>query len=839
MNTPTTFRTKAVFAFLLLTSFLTFKASAQTGVTWCNLNGVSQSVDTIKRNTSSSVLCAASSVNWLQRDSSGWVEFYRNKISSGSFIVGFSKIGIDQSQSSEAYGAYFDGTNIQIYESGMWLGSFGSFGSGDTLRVSRIGNTMYYLKNGISLRSVSCDSTESLLITVSFEYINNFVSDVNTSLPTPLRADNSVTDVLPPTTNNGSISVTPRGGTSPYTYNWSNSATTSSISSLTVGTYTVTITDNASNTLIENLVVGYQVIWQDTSNVTYTGNNISNNSNTVNSGAESENYLAAGQNGYVQLVATGDAWNFDFGISTQGLDYKNLSAYEFSFHKSLGTLYVDISGFRQSTSWSVNSGDTLKIQRSGDTILFYKNSTQLVLVTPTRTGKMGIDFSTSVGNTASLNFIKTNFGLPYGLTPAVTDVALSSYNSGAINLTVLGGTSPYTYAWSDGPTTQNRSSLAAGPYTVTVTDNTSATTSATVTVGYQATWEDTVRAKVTGNSIASTNSSGQSGGRTLNYIPAGQDGYIQYIITEINPMAYVFGLSTPGVDYNIAWEEYGFYNNGASTTLREGGVVPTGTSTYSIAIGDTLKIARASDTIKYYQNSTLLRSVAALQNGRLSLDVSAGTGSLILLNFIKTNIGSSFGSRGIITDQIPAQPNTGSITLTIVGGASPFTYVWSNGATTQNLSSLNAGTYSVTVTDANSNVTTNSIIVGYQIEWQNVVNGTTSSNGITSTINAWTGGAASKNFLMPYENGYVSQVITDIVSTQYEFGASEKDSTISRRHHPIQLLQRPCFAVYLRIQFAEGIWYCTACRGYPHYIPLWRQHKILAEQHLAAGGIDQ
>ena len=41
--------------------------------------------------------------------------------------------------------------------------------------------------------------------------------------------------------------------------------------------------------------------------------------------------------------------------------------------------------------------------------------------------------------------------------------------------TASGGTSPYTYAWSNGGTTAAISGLAAGVYTVTVTDATGAT----------------------------------------------------------------------------------------------------------------------------------------------------------------------------------------------------------------------------------------------------------------------------------------------------------------------------------------------------------------------------
>src|SRR5205814_1982341 len=55
--------------------------------------------------------------------------------------------------------------------------------------------------------------------------------------------------------------------------------------------------------------------------------------------------------------------------------------------------------------------------------------------------------------------------------------------NGSASVTATGGTSPYTYTWSNGSTTQTASSLCSGTFTVTVKDNSgcSSTTSMTIT----------------------------------------------------------------------------------------------------------------------------------------------------------------------------------------------------------------------------------------------------------------------------------------------------------------------------------------------------------------------
>src|SRR5690606_13083290 len=68
------------------------------------------------------------------------------------------------------------------------------------------------------------------------------------------------------------------------------------------------------------------------------------------------------------------------------------------------------------------------------------------------------------------------------ITETVVDATCVAEN-GSISVTASGGTEPYTYLWSNGATTQSITDLAAGSYTVTVTDANGCTAEGTYTVG--------------------------------------------------------------------------------------------------------------------------------------------------------------------------------------------------------------------------------------------------------------------------------------------------------------------------------------------------------------------
>ena len=72
--------------------------------------------------------------------------------------------------------------------------------------------------------------------------------------------------------------------------------------------------------------------------------------------------------------------------------------------------------------------------------------------------------------------------IPLSISSLVTVVSCYEEDDGAIDITVSGGSLPYTYSWSDGSTSEDLSNLSAGNYTVTVTDNINQSITSQITV---------------------------------------------------------------------------------------------------------------------------------------------------------------------------------------------------------------------------------------------------------------------------------------------------------------------------------------------------------------------
>lgn len=150
--------------------------------------------------------------------------------------------------------------------------------------------------------------------------------------------------------------------------------------------------------------------------------------------------------------------------------------------------------------------------------------------------------------------------------PAVLTASATGTNNicnggtaGAVDLSVSGGTAGYTYLWSNGATTEDISGLAAGNYTVVVTDANGCTANA----GYTVTEPTAISANI------SVSPSPAIPGHAANTI------YLGYGPQSVTLSAAASG-GTPG--YTYSW------SNGATTAATT--VSPTSTTTYTVTITD-------------------------------------------------------------------------------------------------------------------------------------------------------------------------------------------------------------------------------------------------------------
>ena len=302
-----------------------------------------------------------------------------------------------------------------------------------------------------------------------------------------------------------------------------------------------------------------------------------------------------------------------------------------------------------------------------------------------------------------------NISQPPLLSSTITSTNITNCSSpdGAIDITATGGFGSYSYNWDNGSTSEDLNNLSAGNYIITISDDNNCSTSNNATI--------------------------------IDYISNITTSLFSNNLLCYNDINGVITSATSGAEGSVTY----LWSDGQTTTnatnLIAGNYTLTVTDSLGCIATDSYFLTQPNPLSSTYTQTNV--SCFGGSNGSAIVNFSGGVTDYTLfwdtLVYPLTNGASVFATTNIVPEGIYpytvidangcshsdiitiTQPDsltlsistdticcystsTGFANATINGGAVPYTYSWSNGATTQNLINVPSGTYTLTVTDANN-----------------------------------------------------------------------------------------------------------------------------------------
>lgn len=503
------------------------------------------------------------------------------------------------------------------------------------------------------------------------------------------------------------------GGVTPYFYLWNDGQTTSTADSLSTGTYTVIATDNNGCFLTDSIFVpGTNMVLSTTSTdvscnnggdgtatvtvvgafaspLTYQWNDPNFQSTATATG------LAAGT--YTVQVTDGNGCTTSETIDVLQPNSVNLELDSANslfvvpcFGDSLGIVSVSASGGTgPGTYWFYI--DAANPQNDST---FYGLPAGNYLIFVTDANNCTDSVAVEITEPAEIIF-----------TLSSTDVLCNGGSSGTAEVTTItGGTPPYIYSWNNGATTDSIGGLSIGNYWLEVSDASGCNTIAdTVTINEptQLTTSISSTSSMCGGTVANGTASVVASGGTPNYsylwntgattanISLLVAGTYTVIVTDDNGcMAFdtVIVQAGPQPILSVAIQNVSCFgaNDGMITPSATGGTSPY---QFSINGGSTWQNAG----VQYGPSGQASYFVTVRDsNGCVTSDsIFVLEPALLVVDSFSINEVICYGY------------SDGEITVNHSGGTPGYTYLWSDGQTTQTATGLSADTFSVVVTDTN------------------------------------------------------------------------------------------------------------------------------------------
>ncbi len=536
----------------------------------------------------------------------------------------------------------------------------------------------------------------------------------------PSGVTSTINDATCYGTCTGSINVIVIGGTPNFTYSWTGpngfTGTDTTETGLCAGTYSLTVTDASSCVLATNLVVGEadsitansiftdatcNGICDGTASVTPTGGTApysfvwSNSSST----GSSVSGLCAGPVSVTISDFYGCQKTVDFVIgSPNSLTVTSNTTNPTCNGDCDGTATANPTNGTAPYTYQWNDANA----QSGQTATGLCDGTYIVTVT---------DFNGCSEND-TVTIVEPTI---ISVTPATTNSTCGNSDGTADVCGSIGGTGNHSYLWTDipgNPTTCALSGLAAGTYTVEISDDNLCMQSFLITIS------DANGPTVNVNATNATCDGLCDGQATATATGTANFSYLWQTGNQFTPT--ITGLCAGNYSVEVT-DGNGCITTEPVTIIDNTAITATVSTVETTCNGDcdgSALVTPSGGTAPYSYSWTggnaagqTINAVGGLCAGNYTVTITDFLGCSITVDVVITE-------PAILTTSvsgIAANCNNscdGQATATPSGGTGPYTYLWSNNATTPTITALCAGNYTVTITDFKGCTAIGNVIIG-------------------------------------------------------------------------------------------------------------------------------
>jgi len=540
--------------------------------------------------------------------------------------------------------------------------------------------------------------------------------NVTVARPADITATYTLTNVNCHGSNNGTILVNAAGGTTPYQYslNGSNFQPTAQFVNVGADTWTLVV--------------------KDVNNCTHTGTTIITQPPVIVPVISSTNSTCGNANGSLLINASGGT-GARYSYSLDGTTFqssglfsgKSSGTYSISVKDTVGCVVTTTGDIQDSNGPSFGS-------ISSTNVTCYGGNDGTITVNSVSGGSGTIEYSLTGASWQTTNrftgLLAGNYNIqvrdankcisqsqtvlvrepsPINISTALTHVRCNGQSDGAAVILASGGAGTLAYSINGGTNWQSSNvfnNLIAGNYTVMVRDAGGCMGSSSFTIN------EAPGILVLMNVLNVQCHGARSG--EVNFSASGGKAPYQYSIGG----AYQSSARFTGLSGGI----YAYYIKDANNCVKSGELIifePTALSISAIAAdvscaggnNGVINLTVSGGIAPYtyqWSNGASTEDIFNLRAGTYSVSITDDYGCSENRSYTLDQPDQPIVVNGVVTD---ANGGAGSVDITVTGGVQPYRFLWSNNITTEDISGLAPGNYTVTVTDANFCVATSTFSV--------------------------------------------------------------------------------------------------------------------------------